>query len=329
MKKTLKIIFYIGLLVIVLGIASAVTVFIKYRNVEDANIKAEYLKTQVLPKSANVTIGETLKVVYTVKTPWDKKPIKLTVQPGKGSQEVSTPEFKKIKTGWGYYIWDITCNLQPYINGKVPEGEVNLIISPDIYGKMNALKLKVPKFFSKEIKVTKDELNLASSLTKRSQQEKSYTIYYVIAAIIVILLLLISYLIFVRKRKDKPIILTSWAEALLELNSLKEKVKEKVLNPERSISSLTDIVRRYLEARFEIHAPKQTTHEFLNDMESWNSPLNNRDRNFLREFMTTADMIKFARFDASQQQIIEAIARAEELVNETTPDTLGESKEVH
>ena len=55
-------------------------------------------------------------------------------------------------------------------------------------------------------------------------------------------------------------------------------------------------------------------------MEDWNSPLNNQDRNFLREFMTSADMIKFAKYEATKKHIETAIARAEQLVDETIPE---------
>ena len=70
-----------------------------------------------------------------------------------------------------------------------------------------------------------------------------------------------------KKFRKKTVILPLWSVALLELKRLKEKLHEKVYNAEKSISTLTDIVRNYLEARFEINASKQTTEEFLKD--SW------------------------------------------------------------
>ena len=127
-------------------------------------------------------------------------------------------------------------------------------------------------------------------------------------------------LVYFQKKEKKTKPLTPWALALLKLHSLNDSFGSGKLNAVKCISNLTDIVRNYLEDRFYIHAPRQTTEEFLSNMENWNSPLDNKDRNFLREFMTSADMIKFAKFEASKTQIETAIARAEQLVDGTIPD---------
>ena len=315
MKKTLKILFYFVLACVLVTLAATATIYVKYKNVQNENLPAKYIKSIVEPSNGKVLLGEKVQITYIIDIPWDKKPTKLKFTPGKGSQSVGYPKFNKDKLHWGYYTWEVTCEVQPFVNGEIPEGKVNIIISPDKDGKMSELKLKFPKIFSKELPISKNALNVASAIEEKSFEEENNAKYYIIAGIILIAILIIVYFIFIRKRKEKNIILTSWAEALLGLTRLKEKA----LNAEKCISELTDIVRHYLETRFEIHAQKQTTEEFLKDMESWKSPLNNKDRNFLREFMVTADMIKFAKLNASKQQVSSAIERAEELVKETIP----------
>jgi hypothetical protein len=326
MKKTLKILFYTVLTAVIIILAAAITIFIKYNNVKDANLQAKYIKAVVNPQDGKVPLGEKVETTYILNIPWDKRPVKLKVAPGKGSQSVDNPVFKKEKLHWGYYTWKVKCGVQPFINGEIPEGKVDIIISPDKDGKMSQLKLKFPKIFSKEIPVTKNTLNVATTIQEQKTEIDSNKIYYIIAGAILLVIIVIVYFIFVRKKKDKILILSSWAEALLELNKLKEKLKEKAFNAEKSITVLTDIVRHYLEDRFKIQAQRQTTEEFLKDMEGWKSPLNNKDRNFLREFMVTADMIKFAKLDASEKQVDSAIERAEELVKETIPDEKDNSK---
>jgi hypothetical protein len=325
MRKALKILFYTILAAVIIILAAATTIYVKYNSIKDANLPAKYIKAIVSPQDGKVPLGEKVEITYILNVPWDKRPTKLKVAPGKGSQTVEEPKFKKEKMHWGYYTWEVKCSVQPFVNGEIPEGKVNIIISPDKNGKMSELKLKFPKIFSKEIPVSKNTLNVATTIQEQKLETVSNNLYYIIAGIILIIII-IAYFVFIRRRKDKIIILSSWAEALLELNKLKEKLKEKAFNAEKSITTLTDIVRHYLEVRFKIQAQRQTTVEFLKNMEGWKSPLNNNDRNFLREFMVTADMIKFAKLDASENQVASAIERAEELVKETIPQEKENSK---
>lgn len=60
-------------------------------------------------------------------------------------------------------------------------------------------------------------------------------------------------------------------------------------------SQLTAILRQYIEEVFDLRAARQTTPEFLKQAESA-SVLGDSDRRMLRECLTAADMVKFARF---------------------------------
>lgn len=63
---------------------------------------------------------------------------------------------------------------------------------------------------------------------------------------------------------------------------------------------LTMILRTYIENRFEIRAPEQTTEEFLQVLRQ--SPaFTYQQREMLRSFLTECDMIKFANQEASQE----------------------------
>jgi hypothetical protein len=59
-------------------------------------------------------------------------------------------------------------------------------------------------------------------------------------------------------------------------------------------SSLSDIVRRYLEDRFRVRAPEMTTEEFLLAT-SRDGRLATLHRRLLGEFLTESDLVKFAR----------------------------------
>jgi hypothetical protein len=65
---------------------------------------------------------------------------------------------------------------------------------------------------------------------------------------------------------------------------------------------ISDILRHYIEHRFNIHAPERTTEEFLAELPSANL-LNQSDQNLLAEFLTHCDLVKFAKYNPTTEQI--------------------------
>ena len=86
-------------------------------------------------------------------------------------------------------------------------------------------------------------------------------------------------------------------------------------------------MRGYLEARFALPASSRTTPEFLAGLDRDGTPLDRSDRAFLRDFMNEADLVKFARADASCDALVSAIGKAETLVENTTPHEEPEKRE--
>jgi hypothetical protein len=79
---------------------------------------------------------------------------------------------------------------------------------------------------------------------------------------------------------------------------------------------LSGIVRRYLEDRFDMRAPELTTEEFLASV--GNSPDLSPDHQFLlREFLKQADLVKFAGFRPSPEDIDRSVRAAERFLDET------------
>ena len=86
---------------------------------------------------------------------------------------------------------------------------------------------------------------------------------------------------------------------------------------------LTGIVRWYIERQTEIRAPELTTEEFLHEISlHWKRrnvlPPELRDR--LRLFLESADMVKFAKFRPTQDEIMLGLRRAEEFVRKFVPE---------
>jgi hypothetical protein len=103
------------------------------------------------------------------------------------------------------------------------------------------------------------------------------------------------------------------------IQALREQVRGGASSPESAIAGLTDVVRHYLETRFRLRAERQTTAEFLADLERSDRLLEDKDRKFLRSFLASADMVKFARMPADPHLFEQASEKAEELVSGTIP----------
>ena len=81
-------------------------------------------------------------------------------------------------------------------------------------------------------------------------------------------------------------------------------------------TELSDIVRHYLEDRFNIRAPEMTTEEFLIKVKEDNT-LTLEQKGLLRDFLTACDLVKFAKHQPAQQEATLSFASAKKLIDQT------------
>jgi hypothetical protein len=87
---------------------------------------------------------------------------------------------------------------------------------------------------------------------------------------------------------------------------------------ERFHTLVSDLVRFYLERRFQLPASHQTTAEFLETMRR--APqLTAAQQGLLRDFLGRCDMAKFARAAPSAEECAAVAGMARSFVEETTP----------
>ena len=84
-------------------------------------------------------------------------------------------------------------------------------------------------------------------------------------------------------------------------------------------SSLTAIVRTYLEQRFRLRAPEMTTEEFLMVTARGAAALQGGHRALLGDFLSESDLVKFARHHPTLADAERAYGAAERFVDETAP----------
>lgn len=79
---------------------------------------------------------------------------------------------------------------------------------------------------------------------------------------------------------------------------------------------LSNIVRRYLESRFNLRAPEMTTEEFLRAVKE-DKVLSCEDKSLLSEFLSHCDLVKFARYTPLENEADLSFESAKKLIDRT------------
>ena len=107
-------------------------------------------------------------------------------------------------------------------------------------------------------------------------------------------------------------------EALRELRRLREAELPEQSLFEPFYVKVTEIVRLFIEREHHLKAPEHTTEEFLQEVRG-ESRFNKDVQQLLGEFLSYADLVKFARFHPSADDCNSALGIAEQFVKSSTP----------
>ena len=134
------------------------------------------------------------------------------------------------------------------------------------------------------------------------------------------LLLFAAGLIWWWRRPRRAQQVAALAPHLLALRQLKELQAERLV--EKGDIKLfhirvSDVLRRYIENRFGVRAPEQTTEEFLATVGN-NGALGN-SRHLLREFLTHCDLVKFAKHQPTTAECQGTFDTCRRFVLDTAP----------
>lgn len=106
--------------------------------------------------------------------------------------------------------------------------------------------------------------------------------------------------------------------ALNALKALREKQYIERAEIEPFFVELSLIVRHYIEDRFRLRAPEQTTEEFIR-VAADARVLSHPHQTLIHAFLEQSDLVKFARHRPGTPEMSAAYDAAERLVHETTP----------
>lgn len=260
-------------------------------------------------------LGSVFRAEAILRAPWGRTPRPTTVVvPGEGVQLASEPEWSHAGWAWGYADWRLSVPLQGYRAGESGTGTVEASF-PN-----GTLTLTLPAAtIAAPPAPDSDELLLAPEITP-ADEAGSNALPWILFGVGLLLLLAIAAFLLLRGRRrvvrrEPPV----WERTLETIRTLLVRVKSGECSTERAVSELTDIVRRYLETRFRLRATRQTTAEFLRALGRDDRILSSEDRKFLRSFLESADMVKFARLPAEPDLLENAAHHAESLVLASVP----------
>lgn len=268
------------------------------------------------------TIGTHFNAVLKYRLPWSDSFKLAGADPGKNLQLTSDPSFRRSRIRWGYSDWTLTIPLQAYRGGESGGGSAT---AEFFAGK--SIETPLPELKIADLVLPLDDTGTELSLAPRIDSNKlrfSWIVAIAIAVAVILVSAVVRALLAHKKREAAKRIRTPWDLALEAIRALRGEVRGGTASPELAIAGLTDVVRHYLEARFRLRAERQTTAEFLADLERDGRLLEDKDRKFLRSFLASADMVKFARMPADPYLFDQASEKAEELVSGTIPQEDGE-----
>ena len=147
---------------------------------------------------------------------------------------------------------------------------------------------------------------------------KGLAIYWILAAIAIVA----AVYLLLRYRDDKPIIrrikiepkVPAHVRAITDIEELRQSGGPHSEDSKAYYTSLTDILREYINDRFGFNATEMTSYEILEHLEE------SRDKeslNELRNLLSTADMVKFAKFKPMLNENDQNLINALEFVNDT------------
>lgn len=108
--------------------------------------------------------------------------------------------------------------------------------------------------------------------------------------------------------------------ALLAMRDAMPLIEE----PKRFVIAISDALRVYLEQRFALRAPEQTTEEFLSDLAK-DQTLSGHHKSQLTEFMNQCDLVKFARQSPAKNELYQLYDSAVSVVQETRDTHIEEA----
>lgn len=299
------------------------------------NIKAQQIKATAALDSANILLGDQVKLFLQIDHP---KNVEITFPQVPdtikghievlGRSPIDTFEGDKDNYIKQVQTYTITCfdsgsyRIPPYWFTLNMNGTIDSVPT-------NGVTLNV---FSMKIDTTKGptDIKMPYGAPLNLKEVTPYILGVIlIGAIIFFLLYSIK-----RKKKNKPIFVRpqkpkepAHVVALRELDRIKDEKIWQQGKSKQYYSELTDALRTYIEDRFEIRAMEQVTDEILDSFRLEKNLLSQKSFLNISQILQLADLVKFAKYEPLPDDNNLTLVNAYFFVNETKKEEIKKMDE--
>lgn len=256
-------------------------------------------------------------------------------------------DFPKLDTGIRQFQWDLLASSVPELrDGGVMYYKRQVSLSAYVVPDKLAISPMVVVFTKnggtdapKKYEVSTDEVELSVEMppeeywktldvdrtpseTPRTMLEPKSVknwILYTIAGVVLVLVAIGIYLVKARRKKVQEIVLPPPEDIAME--QLRRLVEEKLVENGAIMefyNRIQEILRSYIENKYDIHAPKRTTQEFMDELRAAkNSPVAKYQKQ-LDSFLTHCDLVRFATHQPDKTEIQRTFNACRDFISATS-----------
>ncbi len=159
------------------------------------------------------------------------------------------------------------------------------------------------------------------------QEIHSWKKYHYALALSILLYLLIFLYYYLQSKKEKKQILPPPIPAhIIALKALDHLLEQNLLEKgmvKSFYQQINEILRQYIENRYGIQAPEQTTEEFFYELPHHQELQQHQE--LLQEYFTHCDLVKYAKFQPPHNEIHETIKITRQFIDKTKQDDRSNS----
>jgi hypothetical protein len=213
--------------------------------------------------------------------------------------------------------------LDPYLSGEysIPSLKVKFWTTEEGQDKAHEIETEEVKITVKSL-LPKDYKALSIKDIKGPLTPPSHTL---ITTLIILGALLIVgattwFIVYSRKRREKAIEIKTISAHEAAFERLKQLVARKLIEDHQIKEfyySISDILREYIEDRFNLRAPEQTTEEFLGNLREKEDLFSAKQKEILVDFLNHCDLVKFAKLEPAKREIQKTFDSCKEFIMAT------------
>ncbi|MCG8569179.1 MAG: hypothetical protein MJB14_03490 [Spirochaetes bacterium] len=156
-------------------------------------------------------------------------------------------------------------------------------------------------------------------------KSRLWIILLVIFFALLIIGAIITGLIFYFKKKEKKEITSYISAYQLAIDRLEKLVKKNLVENQQVKEfyyELSNILRKYIEERFHLKAPEQTTEEFLENLKKNTTTFGEEEKSTLITFLNHSDPVKYAKHQPADDEIQTSFNHCKNFIIQTRDDSV-------